>query len=136
MDVLSIVEDFKTRGISLRVQMLDGVDLTSSTGKLLVTMMAALAEMEKNMLIERTKAGLERTRAAGTKFGAPLTIEPQTLKAMIEKKEAGYTYDKLTEEFKLPRNTIARNVARWKDCFDAYVSEWNARKSQYAAKAA
>lgn len=131
MDVLSVIEDFKQRGIRLRVTMLDGVDLTSSTGKLLVTMMAALAEMEKNMLIERTKAGLERTKAAGTRLGAPLTIDPEILKAMIAKKAEGYTFDMLAYEFKIPRNTIARNISRWKDSFNSYELEFTARKSQY-----
>jgi DNA invertase Pin-like site-specific DNA recombinase len=135
MDVLSVVEDFKARGIHLRVTMLDGVDLTSSTGKLIVTMMAALAEMEKNMLIERTKAGLERTKAQGTKLGAPLTIPPEVLKEMIEKKEEGYTYDMLAYEYKIPKNTIHRNLKRWKDSFDVYKSEWTARKSQYESRA-
>lgn len=135
MDVLTVVEAFKKLGIKLRVAQFDGVDLTSSTGKLLVTMMAALAEMEKNMLIERTKAGLERTKASGTKLGPPLTIKPEVLKELIAKKPTT-SLDKLAAEYGIPRNTIARNIATWKDCFDEYESEWNARQSQYAAKAA
>lgn len=133
VDVLTVIEAFKAKGIKLRVTMFDGVDLTSSTGKMLVTVMAALAEMEKNMLIERTKAGLERTKAEGTKLGAPLTIEPAILKDLIAKKPT-HTLDKLAAIYGIPRNTIARNLASWGGKLEAYEVEWVARKTQYQNK--
>jgi putative DNA-invertase from lambdoid prophage Rac len=134
VDILSIVEDFKNRGIKLRVMQFDGVDLTSSTGKMLVTMMAAMAELERNMLIERTKAGLERTKAQGTKLGAPLTIAPDILRELGTRKAEGLSLDKLQVLFGIPRNTIARNLAKWGDRLDAYEVEYKVKEDQYAAK--
>lgn len=134
-DVLNVVEELKARGIRVKVTQFDGIDLTSATGKLMLTMLAAVAEMERNLLIERTNAGLARTKAQGTKLGAPLTITPTILKELIDKKADGATFDELQTEYNIPRNTIARNISKWKGNFDAYALEWEARQSQYAAKA-
>lgn len=136
IDILSVVEMFKELGIRLRVMQFDGIDLTSSTGKMLVTMMAAMAEMEKNMLIERTKAGLERARAEGRKFGRPLTITPAVLKELCKKKTEGKTLDQLAAEYDIPRNTIARNVRDWAEKEVEYEVEYIARQQQYNLKKA
>lgn len=130
VDVLTVIEAFKAKGVKLRVTMFDGVDLTSSTGKMLVTVMAALAEMEKNMLIERTKAGLERTKAEGTRLGAPLTIEPAILKELVDRR-ADASLDKLAAIYGIPRNTIDRNIKTWGGKQGEYAVEWMARKTQY-----
>lgn len=130
MDVLSVVEEFKRLGIRLRVMQFDGVDLTSSTGKMLVTMMAAMAEMERSLLVERTKAGLERTKAQGTKLGPPLTIAPNVLKELCEKRD-GTTLRMLAKEYDIPVQSIDRNVKRWGGKLDEYQQEWDVRQEQY-----
>lgn len=132
-DILNVIEEFKRMKVSVKVMQFDGLDITGSMGKMVLTCMAAMAELERNILIERTKAGMERTRAAGTKIGAPFTIKPEVMKQLIELKAKGETLDRLSALYQIPRNTIARNVTRWKDSFDSYQSEWNARQSQYAA---
>jgi DNA invertase Pin-like site-specific DNA recombinase len=134
-DVLNIVEEFKAKGIKLKVLQFDGIDLTSSTGKLLITMLAAVAEMERNMLIERTVAGLERTKSQGTKLGPPLTISPETMENLCNEKEAGNTLDQLQSRYGIPRNTIARNITKWKGSMEAYRAEWEARQTQYSKTA-
>lgn len=78
-DVLQTVEYFKTRKIKLRILQLDAVDLTSSMGKLVLTMLAAVAEMERNLTSERTKDGLQRTKEEGTILGKPLKYNPEQM---------------------------------------------------------
>ena len=79
LDVLSVVEYFKEKNIKLRVLQLDMIDLTSSMGKLVLTMLAAVAEMERNLIIERTVSGLNRTKSQGTVLGAKFKVSPTTL---------------------------------------------------------
>ena len=50
---------------------LGGVDLTSSTGKLTMNVINAVAEFERDLLIERTQAGLSRAKAEGKTLGRP-----------------------------------------------------------------
>lgn len=135
-DILNVVEDLKVRGIKLRVMQFDGIDITSSMGKMVITCMAAMAELERNILIERTKAGLERTKEQGTKLGAPLTIAPATLKDMVAKKAQGATLDKLAGEFGIPRNTIHRNLKSWASKTEEYSELWSVQQRQALKKAA
>jgi len=135
-DILNVVEMFKAMGVRVCVLQFEGMDITGSMGKMVLTCMAAMAELERNILIERTKAGMERTKAQGTKIGRPLAIHPKLLAEMCAKKAQGMTFDDLTEQYKLPRMTIARNISKWKDCLDEYSQEWESRKEQYERKAA
>jgi putative DNA-invertase from lambdoid prophage Rac len=76
MDVMGTVRSLSARSIRVIVHSLGGVDLTSTTGKLLVTMLAAVAEMERDLLIERTRAGVARARAEGKQIGRPAKTTP------------------------------------------------------------
>jgi putative DNA-invertase from lambdoid prophage Rac len=133
-DILNVIESMKQKGLKLRVMQFDGIDITSSMGKMVITCMAAMAELERNILIERTVSGMQRTKAQGTKLGPPLSIEPSTLAVMCSRKAKGATLDALASEFGVPRNTIHRNVKQWAGKMDAYITEWNAREVQYTRK--
>ena len=78
MDVMSTVRSLSARRVRVVVHSLGGVDLTSTTGKLLVTMLAAVAEMERDLLVERTRAGVARAKAQGKQIGRPAKARPDT----------------------------------------------------------
>lgn len=130
-DVLQVADELKRMGIGVKIIQLGGADLTSSAGKLLLTMLAAVAEMERSILIERTVSGMQRTKAQGTRLGAPLTIEPSTLNALIRAKEEGLSVDKVAASFNIPRNTAYRNIRTWAGKMEEYTTEWNIRQQQY-----
>jgi putative DNA-invertase from lambdoid prophage Rac len=71
IDILATVRDLKERGVRVHVTQLGGTDLTSSAGKLLLAMLSAFAEMERDLIVERTQAGLARVKAEGRKLGRP-----------------------------------------------------------------
>lgn len=71
IDVQSTVEMLEGKGIRVHCLALGGVDLTSAAGKMTMGVLAAVAQFERDLLIERTQAGLQRTKAAGTKLGRP-----------------------------------------------------------------
>lgn len=71
IDVLQTVKALAERQIKVVVHQLGGIDLTSPVGKMMLTMLSALAEMERDLLIERTQAGLARAKAQGKKLGRP-----------------------------------------------------------------
>jgi putative DNA-invertase from lambdoid prophage Rac len=135
-DILNVVEMFKSIGVRVRILQFDGMDITSSMGKMVLTCMAAMAELERNILIERTVSGLERTKAQGTILGPKLTIAPVVLEELVAKKSTGITLDALASEYNIPRNTIARNLSKWKGSLSAYATEWNSRQSQYVRNSA
>jgi putative DNA-invertase from lambdoid prophage Rac len=76
-DVLATVETLAAMGVHVYCLALKGVDLTSASGRLHMTVLAAVAQFERDILIERTHAGLARAKEEGRKLGrkASLTDE-------------------------------------------------------------
>lgn len=107
IDVLQTVRVLSDRGIKVIVHQLGKTDLTSAAGKLLLSMLAAVAEMERDLLIERTQAGLSRAKAEGKKLGRPSKITLEARKAILEKRSSGTSISALAREYKVSRATIA-----------------------------
>ena len=81
-DLINIVEELNARNIGLKVLTGQGaqIDTTTSHGRLVFGMFAALAEFERELIIERTKAGLAAARARGRMGGRPRKMDVPTLK--------------------------------------------------------
>ena len=69
-DLIQIAETLKTRDIGLK-SLEEGIDTTTSTGQLMFHLFGALAEFEKNLINERSQAGLEPARSRGRLGGRP-----------------------------------------------------------------
>ena len=67
-DLLAIVQDWTQRGIGLHV-IEQGLDVSGPTGRLMLTLMGALAEYERSLILERTAAGRAAAKAAGRTWG-------------------------------------------------------------------
>lgn len=80
IDVLNTVEALKTKGVSV-VSMREGFDLATPAGKLMLTMLAAVAELERENLKVRQLAGLERARAEGKNLGRAKAIDDTAVAA-------------------------------------------------------
>jgi putative DNA-invertase from lambdoid prophage Rac len=69
---------------------------------------AAVAEFERDLLIERTQSGINRAKAAGNKIGRPPVLNISQGKNVMEKMAAGMSVSELAGEFKTTRQTIMR----------------------------
>ena len=107
IDVLQTVRAMAERNIKVIVHQLGTTDLSSAAGKLLLSMLSAVAEMERDLLIERTHAGLLRAKAEGKKLGRPSKIAPEAHRLIIEKKNNGASVSALAREYGVSRATIA-----------------------------
>ncbi|HCQ4391265.1 TPA: recombinase family protein, partial [Escherichia coli] len=76
-------------------------------GKLLLSMLAAVAEMERDLLIERTQAGLSRAKAEGKKLGRPPKIASEARREILEKKNSGLSISALARQYGVSRATVA-----------------------------
>jgi DNA invertase Pin-like site-specific DNA recombinase len=70
IDVLNTVNLLRERGIHVR-SISDGIDPATSTGRLMLNMLATLAEYERELIVERVNAGIVAARQNGTRFGRP-----------------------------------------------------------------
>lgn len=130
-DILNTINEFTRLGVKLRITSLDGIDVTSPAGKMVVTIMGALAEMEKNILIERTINGMIRAKEEGVIMGPPLKIAPDTMDVILADKKNGMSVSKISKKHNIIPNTISRNITKWEGNNAGYRKEYNARKLQY-----
>src|SRR5687767_15836858 len=82
MDVGSTVAKLAELGVRVHCLALGGVDLTSSTGKLTMNVVNAVAEFERDLLVERTQAGLDRAKSEGKVLGRPLSLTADQRRAV------------------------------------------------------
>jgi len=108
MDVRKTVEQLAVSGIRVHCLALGGVDLTSAAGRMTMQVISAVAEFEKDLLIERTHSGLARARAAGKRFGRPPSLSPEQQKAARRRLGEGATVSAVAREFSTSRPTIMR----------------------------
>jgi DNA invertase Pin-like site-specific DNA recombinase len=77
-DLLDITDKIQSQGAQL-VSLMDHINTNSATGKLLFSILGSLAEFERNLLIERTKAGQAVARSRGIRFGRPPKLTPELI---------------------------------------------------------
>lgn len=106
LDVMATVRLLADRNIRVIVHSLGGVELTSPTGKLLVSMLAAVAEMERDLLIERTRAGLERARSEGQAIGRPFKTTPAQREQMRAQLASGASVSSVARAYSVSRATV------------------------------
>jgi putative DNA-invertase from lambdoid prophage Rac len=87
---------------------LGGVDLTSPAGKMTMAVIAAVAEFERDLLVERTQAGLSRAKAQGKKLGRPATLTVQQQELVRVRRKEGASLGVLADEFGVSRSAIQR----------------------------
>lgn len=106
IDVQQTVDYFVKEGVRLIVLQLGNLDLTSSSGALMVKVLAAVADFERDLIIERTQAGQARARAAGTHMGRPAKTTEQQRQTIRKRLAAGATVTSMADEFNVSRATI------------------------------
>lgn len=115
MDVRKTVDRLDERGIKVHCLALGGVDLTSPAGRMTMGVINAVAEFERDLLIERTQAGLIRAKAEGKTLGRPPRLTEVQRQAVIRKLEDGASISRLARDFDVSRLTITRVRDRTKD---------------------
>lgn len=108
MDVRATVEMLAAMKVRVHCLALGGVDLTSAAGKMTMGVIAAVAEFERDLLVERTQSGLARAKAQGKKLGRPstLTAEQQTL--VRRQRANGVSLGTIAKQLGVSRSVIQR----------------------------
>ena len=108
MDVRTTVERLAQAGVRIHCLALGGVDLTSPAGKMTMGVIAAVAEFERDLLIERTQAGLALAKASGKAIGRPQSLDKGQIAILHKKLSEGHSVASLARDFKTSRQTIMR----------------------------
>ena len=108
MDLRATVERLADEGVRVHCLALGGVDLTSAAGKMTMGVIAAVAEFERDLLIERTQAGLSRAKAAGKVLGRPQALTEDQQHSIIEQRRSGVSLGVLAKKHNVSRAAIQR----------------------------
>jgi len=109
-DLVDLVAVLGERGIELR-SLHEAIDTTTPTGKLTFHIFAALAELEAEVLSERTRAGLAAARKRGSKLGRPRALTPKQVEmARTMMSNPALSARQIAEQLGVHRSTLYRSI--------------------------
>ncbi|MEG3084807.1 recombinase family protein [Sphingomonas sp. PB2P12] len=108
IDLRNTVDMLAAQGIRVHCLALGGVDLTSAAGRMTMGVIAAVAEFERDLLIERTQAGLSRAKAAGKALGRPQALSNDQQEAIRRDRADGVSLGVLSKQYAVSRAAIQR----------------------------
>jgi putative DNA-invertase from lambdoid prophage Rac len=111
VDVVTTVNKLAEVGVKVHCLQLGGTDLTSAAGRMTMNVLAAVAQFERDLLIERTQSGLQRAWALGKKSGRRATLSEDQRAAVLAALKAGDTVSALARRYETSRQTILRAKA-------------------------
>ncbi|EJB8582823.1 recombinase family protein [Vibrio parahaemolyticus] len=111
VEVLEFIEYMKKREVNVYVDDLGGLDVTSSTGKLVLTTLAAVAEMQRDEILDKQRIGIERAKSEGKYRGR--VASPETSRKCEEALsyvEAGLSKEKAAKAVGIGVATLYRHL--------------------------
>lgn len=108
IDVSTTVAKLEAVGVRVHCLALGGVDLTSSTGKLTMSVINSVAEFERDLLVERTQSGLRRVKAEGKTLGRPMALSATETSDVIDQLAKGASVASLAKKYGTSRQSIMR----------------------------
>lgn len=108
-DLIELTEIFQSKGVNL-VSLKEAIDTNSPTGKLLFTLMSAIAQFERDVIVDRTREGLKSARARGRTGGRPRADPEQVKKAVKLYKTEQYSIREIEELTGIKKSTLYRNL--------------------------
>ena len=108
--VLALVDELTSRGIGFR-SITDGLHTEGAMGKAMLTIMAAFAQLERDTMIERTRAGLAAAAANGRKGGRPRKVDDAAATKARSLREKGINATDIAKMLGVSRATVYRYLS-------------------------
>ena len=112
LQILSTVEAMKERGVELRV-INGGFDTTTPVGRFTFNIMAAMAQVERDLIHERTLHGLQKARERGVVGGRPVKITAEIVQDCLARQAAGETVKAIADSHKVSQGGLKKALDRY-----------------------
>ena len=109
-DLITMLDDLKQRGVKFR-SLTEAIDAHTPTGRAMWQMIGVLAELERSLISERTRAGVKDAKRRGVKFGRKRKLTPLQIELARKQIERGEDRGKVAESFNVNRTTLYRALA-------------------------
>jgi len=116
LDVRATVDRLAALGVRVHCLALGGVDLTSAAGKMTMAVISAVAEFERDLLVERTNAGLERAKRYGRRFGRPPSLSATQRAEIAARLKDGAAVAQVARDYRVSRQTVMRSCVAARAC--------------------
>ena len=111
-DLITMLDDFKQRGIKFR-SLTESIDTESPTGRAMWQMIGVLAELERSLILERTRAGVTAAKRRGVKFGRTPKLTATQIAHARQQVEGGKTVNEVAALLRVGRSTLYRAFERY-----------------------
>ncbi len=108
MDVMAPIARLGEMPVRVKSFDLGDADLTSAAGRMTTGILNVVAQFERDLLVERTKAGIDRARAAGKRMGRPPSVDTERRAEIEAGLKKGETIPALARRFGTSRQTVQR----------------------------
>jgi DNA invertase Pin-like site-specific DNA recombinase len=108
LDLLNIVDTITKAGSQFKSLADSWADTTTPHGRLMMVVLSGLAAFERDLIMARTQAGIQRARELGVRFGRPVKLNPKQRRMIAERYAKGETQAELARDFKVSEPTIWR----------------------------
>lgn len=119
--LVNLLQEFNDKGIHF-VSIKDGIDTSTTRGRFLFHIFGAMAEMEREVLNERVRSGVESARARGREGGRKKAHTKQQINGMMEMYESGKSKKEICEMFNVSRTTLYRYIKDYEKQKNSIVS--------------
>jgi len=109
--LLEIAEQMKEKGVTIR-SLVDGLDTSGKFGGFLLTMLAAVAELERENISERVTAGMCAARRSGIKLGRKNKLSPSARQDVIDSIASGKSVSEIARRYRVNRSTIYETLKK------------------------
>lgn len=105
-DLLDIVDDLTKRGVAVRILSMD-LNTANATGRLILTILAGIAEFERSLMLERQRHGIAKAKAEGKYRGRAPTARAKA-KEILALKAEGIAVSEIVRRLKVSRSSVHR----------------------------
>lgn len=114
-EVLSLIEELDKRGVVLK-SVREGVDYSTITGRLVTQILCSIAEMERGLIAERTKAALAARKRQGIRLGSPAKFDAEVVALVRSLKAQGKTCREIAKETGVSASRVSQLTRSKKSC--------------------
>ena len=107
IDMLNLATEMDTRGVGIR-SLSETLDRDTAMGRMLWSLILSFAQMERELISERTLAGLERAKINGTGLGPRLKLTKEQVLDLQRKRKEGYSWSRCVRLFMVSQGTLQR----------------------------
>jgi len=109
-DLITMLDDLRARGVKFH-SLTEAIDTATPTGRAMWQMIGVLAELERSLISERTRAGVKAAKRRGVKFGRKVKLTPEQIEHARKLIDKGEARQYIADLFNVGRSTLYRALA-------------------------